>query len=98
MLSVTQKKDGFIAIGIMPGVEIIVHVARIEKGTVQLAIDCPRDFPILRSEIYTEQGGFKKEDFERAQREEHKPHRKSKPKADSGLGYRYSTPETKDAE
>ena len=87
MLSITQKKDGYVAIGIMPGVEIIIHVARIELNTVQLAIDCPRDFTILRKEIYEETGGFTAADYERAQ----KSHHQAKPS--SGMGYRYSTPE-----
>lgn len=63
MLSITQHKAGFIAIGILPGVEIKVHIADIRGNTVQLAIDCPKEFPILRSEVYQQVGGFKNSDF-----------------------------------
>lgn len=92
MLSITQTKGGYVAIGIMPGVEIHIHIARVEHGTVQLAIDCPRDFPIYRKEVYEKLGGFMPEDFERAQDREHRA------KPASGMEYRYSTPEKDDGE
>lgn len=63
MLSLTRKTNEWLAIGIMPNVEIRIHIVRIQGNTVQLAIDCPKEFPILRQELYVNADGFKPEDF-----------------------------------
>lgn len=63
MLVLSRETDESIHVGIMPGVEIKITLIEIRGNKARIGITCPRQFPILRNEIYEETGGFKNEDF-----------------------------------
>lgn len=50
MLVVTRKKGQSLLIGD----DIEISIVGIEKGTVKLAINAPKEITILRKELYTE--------------------------------------------
>lgn len=50
MLVVTRKKGQSLLIGD----DIEISIVGIEKGTVKLAINAPKEMTILRKELYTE--------------------------------------------
>jgi carbon storage regulator len=48
MLVLSRKADG----RIMIGDDIIITVVKIERDTVRLGIEAPRDVPVHRQEVY----------------------------------------------
>ncbi|MEG0307379.1 MAG: carbon storage regulator CsrA [Clostridium sp.] len=57
MLVVTRKQGQSIRIGD----DIEITIAKLDDGSVKIAIDAPREIKILRSELYKEVGEANKE-------------------------------------
>lgn len=72
MLVLSSKVDESVMIGITPGVEVEVKVCEIRGNKVRLGFVLPREFPVLRKDIYDSNGGFHTSDYDIASRKEHR--------------------------